>query len=217
MNKIIFYFVIALQVICFCRSAIARVDQDVCELYEESLEDHLFLLREDLISYSGKARFEIDRTGFIHKNTDNEGKSFFSRGELVRIDEIDFKVRDVEVDIEGVDSGVEGKIIFVFKDRLSDEFAEKSQFDMRFREIFMDEKVKTFGKTVDKISENIENGKIYVGQTKNDLFLTLGKPHDIVNLVNETSFEEITYFAGDSEYTFYFADEILYEWRKKRI
>ena len=211
-------FIIFLIICCFTSYAYARVEREIQDTYEDRYEEKIFLLREELVLFEeeeDEPEFITDMFGFIYPVDNKELKRnvIFKRGEHVRIEDVDFDAKKVVVSIESIETNQEGEIIFAFKKRLSDTFDESHDFVRRFDEIFLHETLKKEHLLTDRISNKIYTGDIRIGMSRQEVFLTLGKPFDIVTVVNsETTQEEWIYKEESRTYRFYFEYDRLIEW-----
>ena len=80
------------------------------------------------------------------------------------------------------------------------------------REHLQEELKKTVNNT-DTISGSITAGILSIGMSQEDVFLTLGKPFDIVTVVDkEQRREQWMYKEEGRYYRFFFEDDILVRW-----
>lgn len=194
----------------------ARVDRTIQKAFEQLYEDKVFIVREDLVSFSpGQRRhtFETDLYSFIYEDTEDDRRVIFPKGTRVLIEKVDFDKETIGIEFESVDGRQKGEVVFDFGDNLSEVFSEKRGFTSRYDEIFLPEELKNQPVFTDTISTIIESGAIKPGDSTEDLFLTLGDPSDIVKRVSAAaSIEEWWYSEGHTTYQFIFEDDELQEW-----
>ena len=210
--------IIVLIMCGFNHEAFARVEREIQDAYADRYEKKIFFLREDLVVFEkpdDTPTFITDMFGFIYPidNKSLRRNVIFRRGDRIRIDDIDFDAKKIEISIQSIDTGQEGEIIFDFNKRLTPTFDESRDFIRRFDEIFLHETLKKEYQLTDRISNKIHAGDIHIGMSRQEVFLTLGKPFDIVTVVkSETKQEEWIYKEESRTYRFYFEYDSLIEW-----
>ncbi len=217
-NIILFVFFTFLLIFISNNDVCAGVARDIQDEYEGRYENRVFILREDLFIFKDlddDPEIVTDMNNFIYDIDNKELKKniVFKRGESILIEDLDFDRKKIEVSIRSIDTNQKGEIIFDFNKRLSSEFYESTDFIRRFDEIFLNESLKMEPVFTDRISNKITTGEIQTGITRRELFLTLGKPFDIVTVVNsQTRQEEWIYKEEARTYRFYFEQDRLVEW-----
>jgi hypothetical protein len=200
------------------QTVFARVNRDIQKAFEKSYEDKVYILKQDLILYEDETRrieFYTDMTSFIYPGfkPGYTEKYAYKKGDRVFLEELDFYKDTITISFSKVDTREDARLTFQFDDRLSTSFYEKSAFVKRFEEIFSPDLLKEVSDFTDTISTLIDSQKIQIGDSRQDLLLTLGKPSDIVRRVTATSsMEEWFYRRGNVFYQFFFENDELTEW-----
>jgi hypothetical protein len=207
---------IVLGFLCVIPPVSARVDRTIQKAFEQLYEDKIFILRVDLSTFEANKRtvtFETDMYSFIYEKAEGSPEVVFPKGTRVLIRKVDFDNKTIEIEFEAVQDGKRGEVVFDFGERLSDAFSEKREFTTRYDQIFLPDELKKELVFTDTISTIIESGRITVGDTTEDLLLTLGEPSDIVKRVSaDSSVEEWWYTHKEITYQFIFEDDELQEW-----
>lgn len=194
----------------------ARVDRTIQKAFEQLYEDKIFIVREDLVSFYPKKRthtFETDLYSFVYEQAEGDRQVIFAKGTRVLIEKVDFDKDSITIDFESVDGRQKGEVVFNFSERLSEVFFEKREFTRRYEEIFLREGLKNQPAFTDTISTIIESGEVKLGDSPEELFLTLGDPSDIVRRVSVGALiEEWWYSEEQTTYQFIFENHELKEW-----
>lgn len=205
-------------IICICLGFLtgtvsARVDREIAKEVARKYEDKVYFLRVDLRS-SEEDEFITDMEDFIYEDIEEEDTPLirFEKGERIVIKKVDFDAKEIEVDFFALENETEGELTFTFGERLSEDFDESPLFAKRFEEIFLRESLKERIESTDSISNQISRGNVFIGQTRDDLLLTLGEPFDIVKEVSDNETEEFIYRTDDRTYRFLFLNGLLREW-----
>jgi len=217
-KTVVFMSVLLVSGGVFVSPVVARTDRAIQKAFAGLYEDKVYALREDLIQYEvrgGDPEFFTDMHSFLYPGI-NKGyaeRILFKKGERVLIDDVDFDKDSIVISFTHIGSEQEGEMIFEFGQRLSSAFVEKQAFTTRYDEIFLDDSLKKVSTFSDTISNLIVLKKIQIGDSKEELLLTLGDPSDIVKRVTATgSAEEWYYRDEDVFYQFFFENDELSEW-----